>query len=60
MKDRHLASCPFCFSNNVGPEGQLSGGAFAMMCYDCGCKGPLVRTEKLAIEKWNNRKGEEE
>ena len=49
-----MKPCPFCDSRETGMEGSLHG-AFAVMCYACGTKGPVTRKAEIAVLKWNQR-----
>jgi Lar family restriction alleviation protein len=52
-----LLHCPFCRSHNVGPiDGdERAGGAFLIVCDDCGAEGPTAISEESARELWNER-----
>lgn len=44
--------CPSCRSGNTGTE-SLCTGQVAIVCLDCGVRGPRQRDKELATQKWN-------
>ena len=53
-----LEPCPFCNSERIGATiNTLFSNQYYAHCIDCWAQGPLCRTQKEAIKKWNTRKG---
>lgn len=49
--------CPFCQNNRIEliELNDQPGDAFAMICSDCGGRGPDARDQESAMNGWNDR-----
>jgi Lar family restriction alleviation protein len=50
-----VKACPFCGCEGVQILYTASFEIWEMHCPQCDCTGPEAKTEKNAIEKWNER-----
>lgn len=48
-----LQRCPFCGSDDVSQTGASNGNA--VICFDCGARGPVCLFQDAAVKKWNER-----
>jgi hypothetical protein len=56
MINRIVEPCPFCDGTSIfccDDEGSIVGVRKYMLCASCGARGPLCKSEWVAVWRWN-------